>query len=315
MYSEDLINTSLVTLKDQLPLSVYPALNAEESDFAAPLQRAEIRYTVDKLLETTSFIFGKLAKLVRDEEVPEATVINSVYCAVAPFFVQQSVKGKGKAVSSSAVTLKALQNQAITLLRQVRAASLRGKEKDSLQCAVMTLTQRGSQVFARHPQQRHWIIEEALTSISKLPDVAKRRPQYVYVPRYTIRRPPRRTFSSFADAALPIIQRFPAACRTVRRFMLNRLCCCISFRAAVLARDRTYSRQLEQLARTGFISLRSVHSLTTLSHTSPDVQFVDFPGYARHSRPERVVRQQMRERHRLVLASTIRQSAQKLDSE
>ena len=35
------------------------------------------------------------------------------------------------------------------------------------------------QIFARYPDQRQWILEEILSSISKLPDIAKRKPQYL----------------------------------------------------------------------------------------------------------------------------------------
>jgi cohesin loading factor subunit SCC2 len=99
----------------------------------------------------------------------DGLVIQTVYLALSPLFVNEPAgrKGKGKAGTGKEArsVMKGLRMEALGCLRGVRIV-LRGHADE--------------QTFAKYEEQRQWIIEEILSSLVKLPDQSvQARYQYV----------------------------------------------------------------------------------------------------------------------------------------
>lgn len=152
LYSEDLIGLCLRVLKYQLSAFVYVCTDSSSSLMTTPLCIAETKDSIRECLVTVSIVLPKLAALLKQEKMPSAVVNDAAYLAIGPFFVECGARIKGKDEHVGSAEMKVIQNQALGLIRIV---------------------------FAREVDQRQWIIKEVLASVTKLPDLAKRKPQYM----------------------------------------------------------------------------------------------------------------------------------------
>jgi cohesin loading factor subunit SCC2 len=127
----------------------------------------------DDIFRNLSAVLPLAADLVRLEDMPEAIVIPAVVVSIGPFFVDAAQpaatgrKGKGRD-TFGITTLKTVQLSALTLLRAVRPNL-------PLDCPAR---QAMAQIFSKYPNQRAWIIEETVNSLTKLSDVKKAKRQF-----------------------------------------------------------------------------------------------------------------------------------------
>ncbi|PWZ01987.1 hypothetical protein BCV70DRAFT_156838 [Testicularia cyperi] len=101
----------------------------------------------------------------------DSIVISAVYLALGPFFVlepEQSAGGGGGSTSNE--NAKAAARGRSALLSLGGANSMK-----TLRLPALHLLRN---IFARVPDQRQWMIEEILTSLTKLTDIKKNRRQY-----------------------------------------------------------------------------------------------------------------------------------------
>jgi cohesin loading factor subunit SCC2 len=185
LYSEDLITSCLNTLKKQLPLAIYPSLDADNSAMSTPLADKRISKLIKDILQKVPVIFSLITLLLKQEELPEAIIINGVYLAIAPFFVEQGLKSKSKDAGFGNAETKVIRNEALATIKLVRLSfTFTGLEAPILNRVILW----GHQIFSKYANQRQWILEEVLSSITKLPDISKRKPQYLLVVRQESRR-------------------------------------------------------------------------------------------------------------------------------
>lgn len=97
----------------------------------------------------------------------DSIVISAVYIALGPFFVLEPESASGAASSETA---KAAARGRSALLSLGGANSMK-----TLRLPALNLLRT---IFAKAPDQRQWMIEEILTSLSKLTDMKKNRRQY-----------------------------------------------------------------------------------------------------------------------------------------
>jgi cohesin loading factor subunit SCC2 len=137
--------------------------------------------------ESISSIIPSLTNLLVlvDESISmsEDIVIQTIYVSIGPFFVGETMpedwKGaKKKKVSSnipdasvesifpSSTPLKGLRLNSLSLLRTVSQSWL----------AQISYSFR--KIFSQYPDQRTWIVEEILTSLTKLPDIKHKGSQF-----------------------------------------------------------------------------------------------------------------------------------------
>jgi cohesin loading factor subunit SCC2 len=116
-----------------------------------PLQHGALMQLVSKTLNAFSSTLVRVHDLIQAEEMSEQIVIVAVYVAVGPFFVEggrASSDGKGKAKAwLTLASLKSLRMASLNLLRTL---------------------------FAKYPKQRHWIVEEVLSMLSRVPDLKQK---------------------------------------------------------------------------------------------------------------------------------------------
>ncbi|GAC94663.1 DNA repair and meiosis protein [Pseudozyma hubeiensis SY62] len=97
----------------------------------------------------------------------DSIIISAVYIALGPFFVLEPETAGGGALSENA---KAAARGRSALLSLGGANSMK-----TLRLPALNLLRS---IFAKAPDQRQWMIEEILTSLSKLSDMKKNRRQY-----------------------------------------------------------------------------------------------------------------------------------------
>ena len=140
------------------------------SGLAHPLGISSTKVLLDDVFRNFASVLPLAADLVRCEDMPESIVTPAVIVAIGPFFVDASPASsgagrKGKAKETFGVTtLKAVQLSALTLLRAVRR---------SLSASRRFEVDNDAQIFSKYPDQRAWIIEEFVNSLTKLTDVKK----------------------------------------------------------------------------------------------------------------------------------------------
>lgn len=100
----------------------------------------------------------------------ESIVFSAVYAGMGPFFISEpnTATGASDAAKASARGRRALSSLAPGAV----TGSLAMK---SLRQHALSLLRN---IFARHPDQRQWIIEEIMLSLSKVPDMKRNRNQY-----------------------------------------------------------------------------------------------------------------------------------------
>ncbi|EIW81234.1 hypothetical protein CONPUDRAFT_165445 [Coniophora puteana RWD-64-598 SS2] len=171
LYSEELITTCLRAIKNQLENVVYAFLEyVGQSSPPSPqlllLQKnlhpssREVRRELGELFQALSAIFPRVDSLISRENLvmSDSIIIQTVYIAIGPFFVVESLpdnEGKGK------------DNNVAQILGK---SAMRG-----LRLEAMSLIRS---IFAKHEDQRSWIIEEILTSLIKLSDSNKKTSQF-----------------------------------------------------------------------------------------------------------------------------------------
>lgn len=111
-------------------------------------------------------------KLVQSPSItlPESIIFTTVYAGMGSFFALEPevLSGSSEAAKASARGRKAMEALSPGL------AGL-GAAMKVLRLPALHLLRN---IFARHPDQRQWIIEEVLTSLMKLPDMKKHRRQH-----------------------------------------------------------------------------------------------------------------------------------------
>lgn len=138
-----------------------------------PLHDDRISTLIREILQQSSTAMARISDLVRQEEMPDAIIINTIYLAITPFFVEQGLKVTAKNTAFGSSEMKSIRNEALSIVRTVsQFSSPTSSARSSSELCP-------EQVFAKCPNQRQWIIEEVLASITKLPELAKRKPQYL----------------------------------------------------------------------------------------------------------------------------------------
>jgi len=131
LYSEDLINLCLIVLKTHLASVIYPALDPERSPLGSGQLDESVTTLIRKVLTAASSAFASITTLLKQEDATDATLINAVYIAIAPFFSEPSVKNKAKDVSGS-LEMKVVRSQALAIIRCV------GKYASNRECSDLT---------------------------------------------------------------------------------------------------------------------------------------------------------------------------------
>ncbi|PWN29029.1 hypothetical protein BDZ90DRAFT_278424 [Jaminaea rosea] len=107
-------------------------------------------------------------KLVQKPSISlsESIILGAIYAGMGPFFAIEPdmLTGTSEAAKANARGRKAMETLAPGMTGGVAMKSLRLPALNLLR-----------NVFARHPDQRQWIIEELLTSLTRLPDMKKNR--------------------------------------------------------------------------------------------------------------------------------------------
>ncbi|EMD39745.1 hypothetical protein CERSUDRAFT_150412 [Gelatoporia subvermispora B] len=162
LYSEELITSCLRTVKNQLSRIVYPFVEASSDIYGqAPLILRHItqpssrdsshRRQLAEIFQALSAVIPRINDLIYAETMAmsEGIIIQAVYIAIGPFFVVESGdEGKGKRENA--------------VLNTLGNSAMRGLRLDALSLI--------RNIFARHEDQRGWIIEEILSSLIKLSD-------------------------------------------------------------------------------------------------------------------------------------------------
>ncbi|CAO1632103.1 unnamed protein product [Parajaminaea phylloscopi] len=100
----------------------------------------------------------------------ESMIFTTVYAGIGPFFVAEPTTLTG---SSDAAKNSMRGRKGMNLLAPGLGDG--GAALKSLRQSALALLHN---IFARHPDQRQWIVEEILTSLGKLPDMNKNRSRY-----------------------------------------------------------------------------------------------------------------------------------------
>ncbi|KAF8879492.1 hypothetical protein BD779DRAFT_1551796 [Infundibulicybe gibba] len=175
LYSEELINTCLASIKNQLTKIIYPfveasaeiggitsngnlLLNSVVKNTSATAQAH--RRQLNDVFQALAAVIPRVTALVNVESVAmsDTIIIQAVYIAIGPFFVVEpggeDVKGKKDNV----------------VMRTLGKSGMRGLRLDALSLIRC--------IFANHENQRSWIIEEILSSLIKLSDVKQKAGQF-----------------------------------------------------------------------------------------------------------------------------------------
>ncbi|KZT64240.1 hypothetical protein DAEQUDRAFT_747522 [Daedalea quercina L-15889] len=169
LYSEELISACFSAVKNQLEMIVYPFVESAGDSQSRLLQHAmhpssrgsNCRRQLAELFQALEAVIPRINDLVNADRLAmsEGIIIQVVYIAIGPFFVVENCgEGEGKGKKESAV-LNTLGNSAMRGLRLDALALIRS-------------------VFAKHEEQRSWIIEEILTSLIKLSDSKQKAGQF-----------------------------------------------------------------------------------------------------------------------------------------
>ncbi|KAF9806781.1 hypothetical protein IEO21_08541 [Rhodonia placenta] len=170
LYSEELITTCLSSAKNQLAKIVYPFVEAStDSNHQPPLLRHVVqpssrdgshRRQLAEIFQAISSVVPRINDLVSAETMAmsESIIIQAVYIAIGPFFVTEGSESEGKGKKDLAV------------LHTLGNSAMRGLRLDAL--ALMR------SIFAKHEEQRSWIIEEILSSLIKLSDTKQKAGQF-----------------------------------------------------------------------------------------------------------------------------------------
>ncbi|TDL22099.1 hypothetical protein BD410DRAFT_770589 [Rickenella mellea] len=187
LYSEELITSCLATIKNQLSKLIYPFVETSTSGItnetplllqhvitkapSASLSKLDYsnldittsRRYIGETFQALSAVLPRISNLVCADVVAmsDTIIIQAVYIAIGPFFVDSGGDGdgKGKKDSSAAVILSTLGSSAMRGLRLDALSLIRS-------------------IFANHEDQRSWIIEEILTSLIKLSDSKQKAGQF-----------------------------------------------------------------------------------------------------------------------------------------
>lgn len=166
LYMEEIIEDCLVLIKTRLSSLIYPlaewsAATAEQRTH--PLQQAfemsaSATRSAQELLKLFPTLMSRISALLQTEDMQEQILITSIYAAIGPFFVdlnsEESVsrnRGKAKKTddlgSTGSHALKALRMSALGVIRTI---------------------------YSKYNDQRKWIVEEILTSLTQVPDLKKK---------------------------------------------------------------------------------------------------------------------------------------------
>lgn len=118
LYSEDLINLGLGVLKTQLASVIYPSLDPERSPLGSGPVDQDIAILIRKILTAASSAFTSVTALLKQEDATDATLINAVYIAIAPFFSETGMNNNSKDVAGS-LEMKVVRSQALAIIRTV----------------------------------------------------------------------------------------------------------------------------------------------------------------------------------------------------
>lgn len=173
LFSEDLITSCLVTVKNQLTNIIYPFVEAplpESREYSHLLMQltgrapaasisvglSELRILVGEIFQVLIAVFPRLNSLVCSERLsmPDSVIIPAIYISLGPFFVVDS-GGDGETRGKKDVV-------ALTISETLGSSGMRGLRLEALSLV------RG--IFSYHEDQRSWIIEEILSSLIKLSD-------------------------------------------------------------------------------------------------------------------------------------------------
>ncbi|KAG1743247.1 uncharacterized protein EDB91DRAFT_1126495 [Suillus paluster] len=171
LYSEELITSCLSTVKNQLTIILYPFVEAAGVGGLSSLQlqcihsnthpdSGDLRRLLSELFQAVSAVLPRINVLFSGENIvmSDAIIIQTVYIAIGPFFVVESGEGDVKGKKDN-VVLNTLGNSAMRGLRLDALSVIRS-------------------IFAKHEEQRSWIIEEILSSLIKLSNSHKKAGQF-----------------------------------------------------------------------------------------------------------------------------------------
>ncbi|TFY54137.1 hypothetical protein EVJ58_g9034 [Rhodofomes roseus] len=169
LYSEELINACFSAVKNQLEMIVYPFVESTEEPQSHSLRHvmhpssrgSNCRRQLAELFQTLEASIPRINELVDADRLAmsEGIIIQVVYIAIGPFFVAENGgDGEGKGKKENIV------------LNTLGSSAMRGLRLDAL--ALIR------SVFAKHEEQRSWIIEEILTSLIKLSDSKQKAGQF-----------------------------------------------------------------------------------------------------------------------------------------
>ncbi|THH14012.1 hypothetical protein EW146_g6273 [Bondarzewia mesenterica] len=170
VYSEELITTCLMAIKNQLNKISYPFVeassDAQASGILQHLTKASShdlhnhRRQLAETFQALSSVLPRINNLVCADTVvmSDSLIIQAVYIAIGPFFVVESNESEGKGKKENVI---------INTLGQ---SAMRGLRLDALSLI--------RSIFANHEDQRSWIIEEILGSLIRLSDTKQKAGQF-----------------------------------------------------------------------------------------------------------------------------------------
>ncbi len=153
------------TTKKKGAKQTTPAAGTTPEEAEAFTSAARCLETITRLFERAQASLNSLQRLCVSGNVAlaDAVTITLVYLTLKPFFVSEIEKSATSSKNKDAVHLPL----ADALGGVAAAGKLRRPSFSLLRY-----------IFSKQPQHRHWIIEEILTSLMKLPDMKKGRKQY-----------------------------------------------------------------------------------------------------------------------------------------
>ncbi|TRM61170.1 hypothetical protein BD626DRAFT_502962 [Schizophyllum amplum] len=182
MYSEELITTCLDAIKNHLTKIVYPFIEgiaspgystvpAVQALVKATSRTASHRERITELYAAISASLPRINGLLNTESLAmsDKVIIQTVYLAVEPFFVVDG-GNDGKAPKTEAKAERKAKSKSNDVLKTFGPSSMRG-----LRLEALSLLRT---VFARRQDQRSWIIEEILSSLTKLSDTKQKAGQF-----------------------------------------------------------------------------------------------------------------------------------------
>ncbi|KAL4249287.1 Sister chromatid cohesion protein [Abortiporus biennis] len=174
LYSEELIMSCLVSVKNQLDNIVYPFVETFQDLYGrTPLMVTHLirnnstgcnlrRKQIAEIFQIISTVLPRINELVCSDytSMSEFIIIQAVFIAIGPFFMAEPPDTREK---EKKATIE-------IIMSTFGSSALRGLRLDALSLI--------RSIFANHESQRSWIIEEILSSLMKLFDSKQKAGQF-----------------------------------------------------------------------------------------------------------------------------------------